>query len=131
MAGYNMVMKIRRLEETANELGFMFASSKYDNYGEYGERLCLKPIDDKLPIYTRDAEVFTGTLEELEVWLRGVEWARGYDLMLKLSDEKKRKAAEDKCRKRQEAERIKAEQRAMWGALKDKDGKLSNHNVIQ
>lgn len=120
MAGYDMVLKIRRLEETVNDLGFMFASSKYDTFNEYGSRLSLKPIDTKLPIYARDAEVFTGTLEELEVWLRGVEWARRYDMMLKLSDEKKRLSAEDKYRKRMEVQRIKDEQKAVWGILADK-----------
>ena len=120
MAGYEMVLKIRRLEETVNDLGFMFAASKYDTFNEYGSRLSLKPIDTKLPIYARDAEVFTGTLEELEVWLRGVAWARGYDMMLKLSDEKKRLSAEDKYRERMEAQRIKDEQKAMWGILADK-----------
>jgi len=130
MAGFNMVLKVRRLEEAANKLGFMFAASKYDDYNSYGERVSLKPINAKLPVYARDAEVFTGTLEELEVWLRGVEWARGYDMLLRLSDEKKRITAEDKYSKRLEAERLKEEQRAMWGVLKDKTGKLSDDKVI-
>ena len=124
MAGFNMVLKVRRLEQAANNLGFMFAASKYDNYNEYGERVSLKPINAKLPVYARDAEVFTGTLEELEVWLRGVEWARGYDMLLRLSDEKKRITAEDKYSKRLEAERLKAEQKAMWGVLKHPKGKM-------
>ena len=36
-----------------------------------------------MPIYSRDAEVFCGTLEQLDVWLRGVEWARNYDYLLR------------------------------------------------
>ena len=128
MTGYNMVLKIRRLEETAHALGFMFSSTKYDDHREYGSRLSLKPINDKLPVYTRDAEVFTGTLEELEVWLRGVEWARNYDMLLRISDEKKRATAEDKCRKRQEEERIKAEKKAIWAVLSN--GEVNN-NVIE
>jgi hypothetical protein len=42
-----------------------------------------------------------GTLEQLQVWIRGVQWAREYDMMLKLSDEKKRTIKEDAERARQ------------------------------
>jgi hypothetical protein len=51
-----------------------------------------------LPIYSRDAELFVGSLETLETWLHGVRWAREYDMMLRLSDEKKRSTAEQKER---------------------------------
>ena len=54
-----------------------------------------------LPIYSRDAELFIGTVERLEDWLAGVQWAREYDSMLRLSDEKKRGAAEQRERNRQ------------------------------
>jgi hypothetical protein len=53
-----------------------------------------------LPIYSRDAELFVGSLERLEDWLAGVHWAREYDMMLRLSDEKKRTAAEQKEKNR-------------------------------
>jgi hypothetical protein len=55
---------------------------------------------DALPIYSRDAELFVGTLEGLETWLHGVRWAREYDMMLKLSDEKKRARKEQDERNR-------------------------------
>jgi hypothetical protein len=41
-----------------------------------------------------------GTLEGLETWLHGVRWAREYDMMLKLSDEKKRARKEQDERNR-------------------------------
>jgi hypothetical protein len=56
---------------------------------------------EALPIYSRDAELFVGSLERLEDWMAGVRWAREYDMMLKLSDDKKRAAAEQKERNRQ------------------------------
>ena len=37
---------------------------------------------DSLPIYTRDAQLFAGTLEGADYWMRGVEWARDYDRMV-------------------------------------------------
>lgn len=84
MAGYATLLKIRRLEEECDKLGFMFCHSKHGNYKqEFGDVVALKPKDqDSLPIYARDAELFCGTFDELEVWLRGVNWARGYDQML-------------------------------------------------
>lgn len=102
MAGYNLVLKLRQLEEEVNKLGFMFAHSRHNYNNEYGDVVALKPKDtDSVPIYARDAELFVGTLTDLEYWLRGVEWARNYDRMLKLSDDKKRAAKEDVERARQ------------------------------
>ena len=95
MSGYSTVLKIRRLEKAAFELGFMFAYPKHRFGGTTEvEQIALKPRDDSAPIYSRDAEVFHGTIEDLEVWLRGVEWARDYDKMLKVSDSKKRERKE-------------------------------------
>jgi hypothetical protein len=57
----------------------------------------LYPKQDSLPIYSRDAELFTGTIEQLEVWLRGLEWARDYDRMLlgKALDKKRQRREQD------------------------------------
>jgi hypothetical protein len=100
MTGYNLILKIRRLEEECDKLGFMLCHSKHGNYrNEFGDIVALRPKDiDSLPIYARDAELFCGTLDNLEVWLRGVEWARNYDYMLRISDDKKREAKEQKYR---------------------------------
>jgi hypothetical protein len=98
MAGYNMVLKIRDLEKKCNDLGFMFS---YPNHGNYNsvDIVALKPKDDlSVPIYSKDAEVFCGTLEELDSWLRGVTWARNYDRMLKVSDDKRRERREQDYR---------------------------------
>ena len=69
---------------------------------EDGDTVALKPKDaDSLPIYSRDAEVFVGSLTDLQYWLRGVEWAREYDRMIKISDDKKRARKEQDLRNRQ------------------------------
>lgn len=100
MSGYNTVLKIRRLEEKCNQLGFMFCHAKHYHH-EFGDVIALKPKDiDSLPIYSRDAELFIGTLEELEYWVRGVEWAREYDNMLNVSNSKKREDKEQLVRNR-------------------------------
>jgi hypothetical protein len=102
MAGWNTIERIRNIEKQIDELGFKFAKSKHSDWSDDHGALSLKPKDlDALPIYSRDAELFIGTVERLEDWLAGVRWAREYDMMLKLSDEKKRTAAEQKERNRQ------------------------------
>jgi len=103
MAGYQAVVALRRLEQDLDKLGFMLCDPKSGWGGDDFNNLAgIKPKDaDALPIYARDAEIFRGTLEELRVWVRGVHWAREYDMMLKLSDDKKRKTKEDHERGRQ------------------------------
>ena len=102
MAGWNTIERIRRLEVEIDKLGFKFAKSKHSDWSEDHGALSLKPKDpDALPIYSRDAELYIGSVEGLETWLHGVRWAREYDMMLKLSDEKKRAAKEDQERARQ------------------------------
>jgi len=102
MSGWNTIERIRNVEKRIDELGFRFAKSKHSDWSDDHGALSLKPKDsDSLPIYSRDAELFVGSLERLEDWLAGVRWAREYDMMLRLSDEKKRGAAEQKERNRQ------------------------------
>jgi hypothetical protein len=100
---------MRRLEGQVNKLGFMFAMPRH-HYDSDTERLALVPKDaESVPIYSRDAEVFSGTLEELAVWLRGVEWARDYDRMLKVSDDDKRARKEQDVRNRHLVQLLKRE----------------------
>ena len=102
MSGWETIQRIKRVEQLIDELGFKFAKSKHSDWSDNHGALSLKPKDpDALPIYSRDAELFIGTIERLEEWLAGVRWAREYDSMLKLSDEKKRTKAEQKERNRQ------------------------------
>ena len=102
MSGWNTIQRIKRVEEQVDKLGFKFSKSKHSDWAEDHGALSLVPKDhEALPIYTRDAELFVGSLERLEDWLAGVRWAREYDMMLRLSDEKKRAAGEQKERNRQ------------------------------
>ena len=96
--GYETILRIRRIEEQANDFGFRFANAK--NYSSsYGDRICLMPATDvALPIYSRDAEIFSGTLDEVDRFLRGVEWAREYDRMIKVSNHKVRVKKEQDVR---------------------------------
>lgn len=81
MSGYQTILKIRRIEEQLDKLGFEMCCPRYNDYEN--DRVSVKPKGpDSLPIYNRDAELFTGTFDELELWLSGVRWARDYDRML-------------------------------------------------
>jgi hypothetical protein len=93
MAGWDQIEQIRKLEQHADRLGMKFAPYKYasDTVGNY---VCLVPKDEEvLPIYTRDAMFFKGTLENAESWMLGVAWARDYDRMVvdKNIDQKREK----------------------------------------
>ena len=116
MSGYQAVLALRRLEEEVDKLGFMLCAPKSGWGGDdFNNLVAIKPKDENtLPIYSRDAELFKGTLEELRVWIRGVQWAREYDMMLKLSDGKKRAVKEDAERARQ----FSAKQKVLLEALK-------------
>ena len=101
MSGWETIRRIRRIEEQVEKLGFKFAKSKHSDWSEDHGALSLVPKDvDALPIYSRDAELYIGSLEQLETWLHGVRWAREYDMMLRLSDDKKRARKEQDERNR-------------------------------
>ena len=83
MAGYQSVIELRRLEERIDRLGFRMGYPKHGGYSnDFGDQVALFPKEDCLPIYSRDAELFVGTLEGARIWLTGFEKAREYDHML-------------------------------------------------
>lgn len=81
MSGYSLIRKIRYLEEECHKLGFQITHARHFHQ-EFGDVLALKPRDDCLPVYSRDAEVFIGTIQDLERWLQGFHVARKYDSLL-------------------------------------------------
>jgi len=100
MSGYQMILKCERIRERADKLGFMLCYPKFGNRDI--DMVGIKPKDQySFPIYARDAEFFYGTIDELESFLAGIEWARNYDEMLKVSDNKKRERKEQDERNRQ------------------------------
>lgn len=107
--GYETILRIRCIEEQANDLGFRFANAEHFNL-TYGDRICLMPATDvALPLYSRDAEIFSGTLDEVGVFLRGIEWARDYDRMLKVSNHRVRIKKEQDVRNDSLLRALKAE----------------------
>lgn len=100
MSGWNTIRKIRNLEERADKLGLKFTAYKHDDM--YGENVALVPKDkDALPIYSRDAVLFAGSLEDADKFMQGVLWARDYDSMVidKKMDEKRERKEQDERNK--------------------------------
>lgn len=98
MTGMNKINQLRRIEKELDELGFKIVEPKF-RYGfdrtEGYDSIAIIPKDNEsLPVFSRDAEIFIGTLEAIEVWMQGVDWARRYDQLLKVSNDKKRKRKE-------------------------------------
>jgi len=80
MTGWNTLRKIQVLKERADLLGMKFAQYRHNDYNE--DNVALIPRDqDSLPIYSRDAILFAGSLESADQWMQGVLWAREYDRM--------------------------------------------------
>jgi len=62
-------------------LGMKFAPYKHDDIK--ADNVALIPKDqDSLPIYTRDAILFAGSLEGAAYFMQGIMWAREYDRMV-------------------------------------------------
>lgn len=97
--GWTDIQRIKRVEARANALGFELAN------GDAGwastdvfSSIHVKPAGDLLPIYSRNATFFSGSIESIQSWLDGIEWARHYDEVLKLTNNKKRDTKEQQVR---------------------------------
>ena len=109
MSGYKLVLKLRKFEEEIAALGFRMGYSKYSYHHDVDQIALFPKDDDCLPIYSRDAEIFTGTIEQCELWMRGVKWAREYANMLGIKEERQRLRKEDLYRQDQLFRKLKYE----------------------
>jgi hypothetical protein len=112
---WNDIQLFRRVEDRLKILGYQMMPSKY-GIGEIG----VQPLDDKNPIYSRDAEVYCGSIEQIACWIRGIEHQDGYLKMLKATSDAKIKSLEEKYIK-------KLENQAMLDQIRDPDKKINKH----
>lgn len=106
---WNDVQRIKRVEAHANALGFTLTDGgKSWAIESTSAAIYVQPKDDLLPIYSRTATFFTGSIEHIESWLDGIEWARHYDDLLKVSHSKKRERQEQLVREEHLLKTIKA-----------------------
>jgi NifB/MoaA-like Fe-S oxidoreductase len=115
---WNDIQLLDRVVSSLEKLGYKIVPTKY-GYGNKSE-IGVISLNDKNPIYSRDAEVFTGSLEEISVWIRGVQHQNNYLLMLKATTERRIKILEEKYVKN-------LLQKAMLQKIKDPDQPLDKH----
>jgi hypothetical protein len=96
--GMHTYTRIKKIEETANKLGFFF---KEDSYGRGRDVFVLAVNSDVLPAYRHGSEMFFGSVEEIESFLSGITWARQYDLLVGLKTDQRREKAEKRLRNEQ------------------------------
>lgn len=119
--GMQTINRIKEIETKAAGMGFAFATDGRISYGQPNnlDLVSLVPLENMLPVYSRDAILFTGTLDQVETFLIGISWSRDYDWMLNISNPDKRYFGENKYREDVEKKRIKDEQTKMWKMLKE------------
>jgi hypothetical protein len=104
--GWDTVQKIKRVEDMANKMGFEFSIGG-NHYSDLGDSIHLVPLGDALPHYRRGADIYSGSIEDIGTWLEGLQWARTYDTMLRISSDKKREEREQVERNKQLMKTIK------------------------
>jgi len=113
--GYSTIRKIERIKEVCAKMGLRIGNPKGGYDRDYGDTLAVFPSDDALPIYSRDAEIFVGNLDELNRWLQGAQWMHDYYIMLKLVDKNKVQKKEDGARHERLARKLRNEEFALKG----------------
>ena len=129
MSGYATYQWYQRVESQALDLGFRLDRPRH-YYKETGDVVSLYPLDDALPIYSRDAEIYTGTFADVERFLTGWTRAQQYDAMLRMTDDKRRKKFEDAERERQRVAKLNAEKREVFGVLANKTKKETERIAV-
>jgi hypothetical protein len=149
MTGYATIRKIRDFEERAARLGFAIqepaqynqsytaTSTITSTYKGFwidemsSDNISLTPVDNRYPSWRRGSSIFTGSIEEGQYFLQGIEFAHISDKSIGMCDEKKRIAHEgkyiDRMRRLEEAKKKRAEQKRVWDILKH--GKEQNEEV--
>lgn len=88
MSGYDTIQLVKFLEQELDKLGLMMTR------GHDRHSVSLTPSRNGITVYSTTAVLFTGTLEELQMWVHGVKWAREYDQIIfgsKHNDRRERK----------------------------------------
>ena len=122
MTGYSTYTRWQRIQAQADQLGFRIGNPKHGQWDTRSgaDEVAIFPRDNELPTYNRDAEIFAGTFHELEVFLTGWARAQQYDMILRMTDDKRRKKFEDAERERQRREAERLEKRKMFAVLSDR-----------
>jgi hypothetical protein len=80
--GMDMIGRIDHIRELADHYGFKLGKAPYSSFSDNIDTIALYPKDNSLPVYSRDACLFTGNLSEVETFFEGIRWSRNYDQMI-------------------------------------------------
>ena len=95
--GMDMIERIDRVRDLADFFGFRLGRRPHSGFGDSGiDPIALYPKEDRLPVYSRDACLFTGSLNDVENFLDGIQWARKYDNLIGAMSDKRREQFEAK-----------------------------------
>lgn len=95
--GMNIIERIDSVRELAEFYGFRMGRRQHYGFEDSNtDVISLYPKDDRLPTYSRDTCLFTGSLSDVENFLDGVRWARKYDNMIGAMSDKRREQYEAK-----------------------------------
>lgn len=94
--GMNTIERIDYVREQADSFGFRLGRRPHSSFGDNIDVISLYPKDNRLPIYSRESCLFTGSLSDIENFLDGIRWARKYDDMIGAMSDKRREQYEGK-----------------------------------
>ena len=122
MSGYSTYQRLQRIEAQAKMMGFRLGNPKHGHWGSAGDdQVAIFPDGEALPAFSRDADIFTGSFRDIEIFLAGWSRSQQYDMILRMTDDKRRKKYEDAERARQAEQRKREEQKKIMAVLKAKD----------
>ena len=89
--GMDMIERIDRVRELAEFFGFRLGRRPHSGFGDSTiDPIAVYPKDNCLPVYSRDACLFTGSLSDVENFLDGIQWARKYDNLIGATTDQRR-----------------------------------------
>ena len=106
--GMNVYHKFKDLEEQCAKLGFRFSHDPQGLFGDnaFRDLICLLPgHNEALPVYSRDATLFRGSLDECLTFLHGWRESLHYLEIIEATTKDKIRKAEQKHVEHLEAER--------------------------
>lgn len=104
--------EFKRFEELAERLGFVVKPSKY----HYNDAIAIYPTAEKWPCYDTGFEFWSGSIEEMTAFMRGIEKALQYAEVLGWN----RKKAEENYIKKVEKQRLCHEKKRVANILSGK-----------
>lgn len=86
---YNSYNMVKKFEQKCKDHGFEITRYKWGNQNDGTCYIQLVPTEDNYPVYSRDAQLASGSIEYLMAFMDGMEFMKNYYQMLKLVDDKK------------------------------------------